>query len=147
MLRLSAKLVAVIVLFSAVIITFAGCGEGGGSAVSPMPVGNGYKVVLSATPREITSGGSVALMATVFDPQGNAVGDEDDALLFSCDAADVDFSPSSPAAIKAGTAQTAMKWEDKSDADSPLASKLCNVTASYRGAMALVQITLISKSF
>lgn len=147
MLRLTAKLFAVLVLFSATLITFAGCGEGGGSAVSALPAGSGYKVILSATPREINTGGSVALMATIFDPHGNAVGNEDGALLFSSDAPDSTFDPTSPVDVKSGTGQTSMKWEDKSDADAPAASRLCNITASYRGAIASVQITLISKSF
>ncbi len=147
MLRPLLRIFTVLVIFASAMLTFSGCGEGGGSAISTLPAGNGYKVVLSVTPKEVESGGSVALMATVFDPQGNPVADEDNAVLFSSDAPNADFSVSQPVDVKSGTCQTAMQWEDKSDSDAPVASKLCTITASYRGAMAVKQILLIAKSF
>lgn len=147
MLRVFLRFFVVVAALSAALFNFSGCGEGGGSTVSPFPSGNGYKVILSATPKQITSGGSVTLVATVFDPQGNAVASEDDALLFSSDAADSTFTPDNPADVKSGTAQASMQWEDKSDNDNPMAPRRCTITASYRGAIASVQILLISKSF
>lgn len=147
MLRIFLRFFVVAAVLSAAIFTFSGCGEGGGSTISPLPSGNGYKVILSATPKEISSGGSVTLVATVFDPQGNAVSSEDDALIFSSDAPDSTFDPLNPIDIKSGTAHASMQWEDKSSDDAPIASRLCTLTASYRGAIASVQITLISESF
>lgn len=147
MLRFLSRLFLISTVFLALTISFSGCGEGGGSAVSPLPAGTGYKIVLSATPKEITSGGSVSLVGAIFDPQGNAVSSEEDAFLFSSDAADSTFTPKATVDVKSGTAQASMQWEDKSDNDTPMAPKLCTITGSYRGAIASVQITLISKSF
>jgi len=147
MLRLFIKLIVLSALFLTVLVNLTGCGEGGGSAVSSSPTGNGYKVILSATPREITSGGSVTLVATVFDPQGNPIGNEDAALMFSSDNGDSVFNPVVPINIKAGTAQTSMQWTDSSTDNNPKESRLCTITASYRGAITSVQIMLISKSF
>lgn len=147
MLRPLLRTFTVLIIFAAVLITFCGCGEGGGTVVSSLPAGNGYKVMLSATPDEIVSGGSVTLIATIFDPQGNPIADEDNAVLFSSDAPEASFSVSQPVDVKGGSCQTAMQWEDRSDSDDPAASANATITASYRGAIAVVKILVIAKSF
>ncbi len=128
----------------------AGCGGTTGPEVSSMPSGDGYKVTLSANPGVITSEGHAAVIAMVFDPQGNPVADEDSGVMFSASAPNSEFEVPDAVNIgdiRGGAAMVTLKWEDTSDDEMPAASQICTVTAAYRGAYATVQIILISKSY
>ncbi|MBU1106749.1 MAG: hypothetical protein KKB51_08800 [Candidatus Riflebacteria bacterium] len=138
-----------LVFFFQFVIFVSGCGESSGPVVSSFPSGNGYKIVVAANPTTISSGGQAAIVASIVDPQGNPVGDEDRAVQFSASAANSDFTTTSDYVgdIKGGTTQVTYTWNDNSDDDSPDASKICIITASYRGAISTIEILLISKSY
>lgn len=128
-----------------------GCGESDGVVSSVMPSGRGYKIVLAAKPDTISSGGQAVLLANIFDPQGNLVADEEAAVVFSCAeaGATVEATPGIEgfSDIKDGAAHAILKWKDESSSEVPLPSKLATITAVYRGAMASVQVILVSKSY
>ena len=144
----SALLLLILMLVGVLV---GGCGESSDPEVSSWPSGNGYKVILAVTPDSIERKGTATVIATVFDPEGKPVADEEDAVMFTASAADTTFevgtSETNVGNIIGGTSQIAFKWEDDSDDDAPAASELCTITASYRGAIASVQILLISKSY
>jgi len=128
-----------------------GCGESSDPEVSSWPSEKGYKVVLAVTPDTIRSDGQATVIATVFDPDGKPVADEEDAVMFSASANGGSFTfggtDTNPGGITGGTSQALYKWSDSSTESTPAASELCTITASYRGAIASVQILLISKSY
>ncbi len=143
--------ILIALMFVVLACFISGCGESDGAVTSVMPSGNGYKIVLAATPDSIMSGGQAVLLASIFDPQGNPVPDQDEAVVFSCSevGATVESKPDTEGLsdIKGGSAHAILKWKDESSGDNPLPSKLATVTAVYRGAMASVQIILVSKSY
>lgn len=114
--------------------------------VSQQTSGNGYKIVMSATNSELESGGSLILTATVFDPEGKLVTGDEEYVYFACNVADVEFEDDKCELIK-GVATNIMIWEDDSNDESPDPSKLALITASYNGAMAQLDILLVSENF
>ncbi|OQB46699.1 MAG: hypothetical protein BWY02_02247 [bacterium ADurb.Bin157] len=114
--------------------------------VSESAGGSGYKIILASPGTELESGGSLTLSARVTDPDGNLVGNEDEAVLFSSNIGDIEFNESK-ADIKTGVATTIMTWEDSSDDEASEPSKPALITATYRGAFAQIQIMLISEDF
>lgn len=108
--------------------------------------GSGYKLVLAATHSELESGGSLILTATVFDPEGKLVTGDEEFVYFACNVADVEFDNNKSEILK-GVATNLLTWEDDSDGESPEPSKLAIITASYNGAMAQLDILLVSENF
>lgn len=145
------RIVGSIVIALFVCLLISGCGDSSDPEVSSWPAEDGYKIILAVSPDTVRNQGTASVIASVFDPESKPVADEEDAVLFSASAANTTFEKDgvegSLGDIKAGTCQMLFKWEDESDDDAPLPSELCTITASFRGALATVQILLISKSY
>ena len=127
------------------LVTATGCSNNT-PVYSDVSEGGGYKIRLMASANEVTNGGSFSVTAYVTDPDGNAVPDEDEAVIFSSNASDIDFDDKK-ADIKSGIAMTYASWEDKSDSDSPDPPTLARIMGVYKGASSYVEVLLISESF
>ncbi len=108
--------------------------------------GSGYKISLMVPSKTISDGGSFSLTAFVTDPNGDPVPDEDEVVKFACSENEVKFEDDK-CDVKNGVAATTAQWEDQSDNDNPDPPMNATITASYKGAIAIVQVILISKAF
>ena len=134
--------------FIAVSIFFAlltGCSDNA-PIYSDASSGAGYNIRLMVSTQEVANGGSFSVTAYVTDPDGNAVPDEEDSVVFSSSASDVDFDDEE-ADIKSGIAKTFATWEDKSDSEDPDAPTIATIIGIYKGATSYVQILLVTESF
>ncbi|MDD3000933.1 MAG: hypothetical protein PHF29_04200 [Candidatus Riflebacteria bacterium] len=137
------KLFLIFVLFGLTLVLGCSSDE---PIVSESSGGSGYKIVLASPGTELESGGSLSLIATIKDPDGNLVGNEDEGVIFSSNIGDIEFAETK-ADIITGVATTVMTWEDTSEDEASEPSKPALITATYRGAFAQIQIMLISEDF
>ena len=136
----------IFILISLILVTLFATGCSKDNPVYSVSSGDGYKISLMVSDEEISDGGSISVQAYVTDPNGNPVPDEDDVVKFACSQKEVKFDDVK-CDVRNGIAATTAQWEDNSDSDNPDSPMNATITASYKGAVSTVQVTLISKVF
>lgn len=128
--------------------TLSGCGSSG-PVSSSSPEGTGYRITLTASHHEpLYNDGSVGLQAVVFAPDGSPAEDDTDGVLFAASLKGTfNGTTNDRAAIKGGVAMTSYTWTDESSKDNPDPSQTLLITASYRGAVATLELEVSSNSF
>lgn len=130
-------------------VLFAGCDNSSGPTATDFSEGSGYRIKLAVTNDTLVPGATTIVTATVLDETGQPAADAEDAVSFAFadKGATWDGLTNNKADLKGGVAMANLTWEDSSTGDNPDNSRVAWVTASYRGAVAMIQISLVSVSF
>lgn len=127
-------------------IVLSGCGGDNGVTTVGAPAGSGYRLAFQKTDNFIRAGGSVVVTVLAYDPDGNVIQDSEDKVVFSSSHS-VTFDNSGEAKIENGVANMQVTYNDNSSSDNPEPSETTRVTATFRGAVASIELVLVSKTF
>ena len=132
-----------LVLFS---LCLSGCGGDNGTTSVESPAGTGYRIGIQSSNQNILNGSSILLTVWATGPDGKPVLNDDNEVTFSA-SLPVTWDNSGKAKITNGTAVMTMTYTDSSSTDNPDPSRSLRVTASYRGAVASIELVAVSKTF
>lgn len=143
------KVTAAVLVIPMLAMIFAGCDNSSGPTATNLSEGSGYRIQVSVSDDTIPSGGSTIVTAAIFDETGQPAADDDDGVSFSFadKGGEWDGLTSGRAKLKNGVAAANLKWEDPSSGETVDPSRTAWISASYRGAVAKIQVSLVSNSF
>lgn len=130
-------------------ILLAGCDNSSGPNTTSLSEGSGYKIQLSISDDTLPSGGQTIVTATVFDETGQIAADAEDSVAFAFGdkGGTWDGLSDGKADLRGGSAMATLKWEDPSSGETVEPSRTAWISAAYRGAVAKIQVSLVSVSF
>ncbi len=130
-------------------IILTGCDNSSGPTTTDLSEGSGYRIRMSISEDTLPSGGSTIVTAAIFDETGQPAADADDSVAFAFSDKGGDWSGLSDgkADLKGGVALATLKWDDPSSGETVEPSRTAWISAAYRGAVAKIQVRLVSVSF
>jgi len=142
----TACFLCIITLF---LLVLSGCDNSSGPSSSALASGPGFKIQIGVSNTHLANGGSIQVYASVKDDAGQTVTDDTVEVFFSADQKGITWTDDGAGKEKlvGGVATAIMKWEDPSSGESADPSRTCLVTASYKGAVAQIEIGLTANNF
>ncbi|HNW36211.1 MAG TPA: hypothetical protein PKM25_14830 [Candidatus Ozemobacteraceae bacterium] len=136
-------------LLSLVLFVLSGCDNSSGPSSSDLSSGQGFKIQIGVSNRTLANGGSIHVWASVSDDAGRPVTDDTVQVLFSAGEKGITWTDkdSGKEDLVNGVATAILEWVDPSSGDSAEPNRTCLVTASYKGAVAQIEIVLVANGF
>ncbi len=126
-----------------------GCDNSSGPTTTDLSEGSGYRIRVSISDDILPSGGSTVVTAAIFDETGQPATDAEDSVAFAFSDKGGEWSGLSDgkADLKGGVAIATLKWEDPSSGETVDPSRSAWITVACQGAIAKIQVSLVSTSF
>lgn len=130
--------VLIIVALVASGLVFPGCdGGGAGPITSSLSTEPGYKMLLASTVDRVSVGGQAVITARIYEPDGSPIRDDEEVLFASSEGGKLSEEK---VTTKGGQAMVQF-----TAGDTPM--RFDNISATCRGAMAIIQIWVLPQSF